>query len=433
MSNPPPPLSEDQQVAFDAIKKWFLDTADPVFRLGGLAGTGKTTLIRHLCNFLEPSYNITVASFTGKAVHVLRTKGMTEATTLHNFLFIATKDHNEVKYTFIPRPAHEIHQTALLIVDEASMVDTFLWNTIRSYKHLRVLCVGDHGQLEPVGDNPRLMDMPDVRLEKIHRQAEHNPIIRFAHHLREGNTPPYGEIGNNLRICKRSDSPLFDASWQLICAFNPTRHKVNAICRQTAGYTGLINIGEKVICLRNNPHHKIFNGMMGIITDLYWTRYRGNDPIPVITILTDGGEVRGPIPCIPSLFGTTPEKDVPLRPPYHPDYKVHEFGQFDYGYCITGHKAQGSEWERVVVIEELSRLWNAARWRYTVSTRASNQLLYLTEKGSATWPSVLPPSAPPPRATPSPDSVATSTSPPTLPTTEASPPTTSTEPPTSST
>jgi ATP-dependent exoDNAse (exonuclease V) alpha subunit len=48
----------------------------------------------------------------------------------------------------------------------------------------------------------------------------------------------------------------------------------------------------------------------------------------------------------------------------------------DYGYCLTAHKAQGSEWEEVLVLEEIARGWDACRWRYTTTTRAKERLTY---------------------------------------------------------
>jgi exodeoxyribonuclease-5 len=84
-----------------------------------------------------------------------------------------------------------------------------------------------------------------------------------------------------------------------------------------------------------------------------------------IEIETDGGRWMT-VPCVADQFGQELIKD-------HRDKKT---CLFDFGYCLTAHKAQGSEWSSVVVLEEVAKIWDARRWRYTVATRAKERLVY---------------------------------------------------------
>ncbi len=365
-------LSSEQQIALDNIKKWVFDGHSKSFVLGGLAGTGKTTLIRALFEALSPRLEIAIASFTGKAVHILRKKGLTEAQTLHSFLYTAEK-LPDGSYSFTRRPSSLFPQD-LVIVDEASMVSRDLYNDLRSLP-FKVLYVGDHGQLEPVGDNPNLMKHPDLVLEHIHRQAAESPIIRFAHLLRQGFAPTYSTSFDDPALTIRHiRDASFDDTWQLICAFNAKRCVINRTVRSTLNRSGLIVPGDRIICLRNNVVYSIFNGMMAVVDSVSF-----RDDYCFLSITTDDGRKLEDLPVVSEAFGFT-EKVLP-EPRWHPKYKRHEFCYFDYGYCITGHKSQGSEWPRVCVFEDHSRLWSMPRWRYTVATRASESLQYLTDKG----------------------------------------------------
>lgn len=381
-------LSEEQQLIADKLIHWFGNTASKAKSLGGLAGTGKTTLIKYLVSKLEDQgYKVAVASFTGKAVHVLRSKGISQAITLHNFLYTAIKDPTTHTWTFVPKPSESL-ACDILIVDEASMVSKELHKDINHHEDLRVIYVGDHGQLEPVGANPRLMDLPDFKLETVHRQALNSPIIAFAHCLRNGFTPsaiasknmvPQSEA---LSILHRSNGN-FDATFQILTAFNPSRLKVNDIVRRRLGYSPeLLVVGEKVICTRNNRHQNVFNGMMGTITKITHHQHPTHpNYFMVVDLLIDDGTTREDIPIIPAAFNYIAPKgeDASLiRIPYSPDFKHFLFAQFDYGYAITVHKSQGSEWDKVVVFEEPCKLWDMNRWRYTASTRAAKTLQYLT-------------------------------------------------------
>ena len=143
--------------------------------VGGRAGTGKTTVIRHLVGLLP---RFAVCAYTGKAVNVLKSKGV-DARTIHSLIYKAYTDEERKVYFSL---AADLGCDGI-IVDEASMVSRSIYEDLRSFGKPLVF-VGDHGQLEPVGDDFNLMRDPDYRLETIHRNA--GEIAHFADYIRQG-------------------------------------------------------------------------------------------------------------------------------------------------------------------------------------------------------------------------------------------------------
>jgi exodeoxyribonuclease-5 len=314
--------------------------------LGGYAGTGKTTLINYLTQFF-PSYGI--AAYTGKAANVLRKKGAHGASTIHSRIYKPYFDnHGTMYFDLTDDPG-----CTGFIIDEASMVSKEIYGDLCSFD-LPMLFVGDHGQLEPIGSDFNLMKSPDLVLEEIHRNA--GDIAKFAEHVRRG----FASRGfrcqdGSVTLTSRVSVDDFLASDQVICAYNKTRVKVNNQVREALGHKGLINVGERVMCLRNNKVLGLFNGMQGTVASLY----DGKRGQKYMDLEFDG-----------ALF----EK---IR------YDTKQFGQesydfqhgrdkpnpFDYAYCITAHKAQGDEWGEVLVIEQKCKKWDHKRWAYTAGSR----------------------------------------------------------------
>lgn len=187
LAHPPLPglrLTDEQLQAIDRMTAWAKNPGTKrQFFFGGFAGTGKTTVIKELLRILRQTENVAVSAFTGKACNVLMRKGI-PAQTLHSLMYDVVEDPKDGSIEFVPKP-FMAGEPSMVIVDEASMVNRELLNTLTGYNK-RVIFVGDPGQLEPVGDNPNLMKNPDFVLTKIHRQAEENPILRMATQTRNG-------------------------------------------------------------------------------------------------------------------------------------------------------------------------------------------------------------------------------------------------------
>ncbi len=360
--------SQDQQHALDLIYEWrsAWPAGNQFFTLGGYAGTGKTTIISSL---LKTWKNVAVVAPTGKAVNRLKQVGIDGAQTIHGLIYRPWED-SEGKTHFSKNPSITGYDT--LICDEASMVNQYVFNDLLSYTK-PILFVGDHGQLEPIGENPNLMNEPDARLERIHRQAESNPIIRLAAAWREGREAQVwkaiekkGKWGDREGKCVVTSRRDFDgyarSGMQLICGFNSTRHRLNRLVRQHRDLGGPTpRPGEQLICLQNNKQFGIFNGQQATVIEV-WNPRRGR--IDLELELDDGQVVSAP--CLVAQFGQNSIKE-------HKDKGV---ALFDFAYCITAHKSQGSEWPGVVVLEEIMGNWCPKRWRYTTTTRAKERLVY---------------------------------------------------------
>lgn len=404
-------LTGEQAEAADTIAQWYRDDSVSSLTLGGYAGTGKTTLIGQLPRLVDlPLSRIVFASFTGKAVSVMRSKLPNGAicSTLHRLLYHPQQkavcvesgedavrfgdDESWFCYPHHPLTYPENGENAsceirnaldwspvqnpldgyeLVVVDEASMVSSKLWEDLTCWG-VPVLAVGDHGQLDPIGSDFNLMAAPDIKLETIMRQAEGNPIIRMATLARTTGRIPLGDYGSNCVklppfkqgiAVKRLRPQNGDFA---LCATNRTRNSLNTrLRRQTlASATGPDPVlGDIVICLRNSYEAGVFNGIRGRITEL-GPVVELADPqrYAAIQLLDDDYEFEGDIATAQFNQPKT-NNGIPRR-----------LTLWDYGYALTVHKAQGSEADRVLVIEERIPSWDHARWLYTAVTRARRSL-----------------------------------------------------------
>jgi exodeoxyribonuclease-5 len=349
-------FSADQEQALDRVNDWHSHSGQEFLTMGGYAGTGKTTLVSHL---VEVWQGVATVALCGKAAHVLRAKG-TDAQTLHSLIYVPFKNRLG-RMCF--RKRDYLPGVRTIIVDEASMIDHTLLQDLLSFR-IPILFVGDHGQLEPIGTNPKLMVDPKVRLENIHRQAMGNPILRLATAFREGRTVPHwSDKQGKLSIISRSRfHSLVSPSVQMICGYNKTRHAINRKVREILRFTDkLVMPGEKLICLRNNKQFRIFNGQQVKVLDVV----ADYGPAVRLEVETDDGRCFS-MPCLKKQFGIEVIQE----------HRSAAVALMDYGYCLTAHKAQGSEFDEVLALDEVAKIWDARRWRYTVATRAKERLTY---------------------------------------------------------
>ena len=299
----------------------------------------------------------------------------------------------------------------LIIVDEASMVDDGMLRDLKSYG-VPILAVGDHGQLPPVGGVGSLMKNPHLRLEKIHRQAEGNPIIALSKMVREEGRLPK-EIGEGavafeqLRFLDRLIEDRYaDATADqllamgLACYTNRRRLGLNSAVRRARGIarTGreLPVKGEHVICLRNmksvGTAPPIYNGMRGVLTsNLAWkqiTNYRkenlGESEVHLVGTVEfpeDGIEARS-YEMLAKQFNR--EKTFSSPEELSRETGISSFSMagslFDFGYAMTVHKMQGSQFNDLVVCAERPGMCDEEGWRrwlYTAVTRAASKLTVL--------------------------------------------------------
>lgn len=299
----------------------------------------------------------------------------------------------------------------LIIVDEASMVDDTMIRDLQSYG-VPILAVGDHGQLPPVGGVGSVMKNPNLRLEKIHRQAEGNPIIALSKIIRETGRFPESMPGDEVRFEKlRFVDRIIEERYEnasaerllqmgLACYTNKRRVGLNDTVRRVRGISrdgnDLPIKGEHVICLRNIKEQPgrppVANGMRGVLqTDLKWKQLRSKSGAVIGESETQlVGSIAFPEDEVESLeyevFGPQfrREKTYSSSEELAKETGVHSFSMagalFDLGYAMTVHKMQGSQFDDLVVCAERPGAVSNedyARWAYTAATRAVSRLLVL--------------------------------------------------------
>lgn len=370
------PLSHDQLIAHDAVLAWWAKPTPQTMTLGGYAGTGKTTTIAQIVATLRAKKRMRIAfcCFTGKASLVLRRK--LEAArvleddycgTIHALIYEPLTVEGKLTWQRV----HEI-EADLIVLDEASMVDEQLYKDLCSYK-LPILAVGDHGQLPPVQGALNLMASPAIRLEKIHRQAENNPIIQMSMRAREGRGILCGDYGAVRKVPRRllpetieRFGAEFDAAGMVLCGTNNTRAALNQHLRARRGFDAAMPMkGERVICLRNRRDAGLFNGLTGTLAHIKAPE-QGSHVARIEVVLDGGFSWEGDARI--DQFGAS--KTIQT---WTPGVEL-----FDWGYALTVHKAQGSEAANVIVFEECGWMEDddlRRRWRYTAYTRAAENLL----------------------------------------------------------
>jgi exodeoxyribonuclease-5 len=367
-------FSTSQLGALDAIATW-LKGSKQVFRLFGYAGTGKTSLAK----YLHADY---YAAYTGKAAHVMNSKGCYNATTIHRLIYVskqksverlnelikkldANPNNEAIKKQIIEerrnlnRPFFTLNLDSplrfakLLVIDECSMVDEQMGKDVLSFG-CKVLVLGDPFQLPPVRGGGFFTETePDVLLTEPHRFAKDQPIYRIATNIREG-LP----IKNDPQVVRRMTPELACSVDQIIVGKNVTRQATNKRMRELLGFSNVLPVvGDKLVCTRNNHDLGIYNGAMYNVT-------------AVDTTFGLCMEIQDP------NNGT--KYDVCAHAEYFEGKEPHDIMSadcFEFGYGITCHKAQGSQWDKVAVVDESHVFKNvSARWLYTAATRAAKEL-----------------------------------------------------------
>ncbi len=369
-------LSPQQDDALKAVADWLADGETPIFRLFGYAGTGKTTLARHFAEGIDGA--VQFAAFTGKAAQVLRSKGAKSARTLHSLIYRPrgeetisdeTSGLSRVSPTFSLNRQSPVAKAKLIIVDECSMVDEALGRDLMSFG-TPILVLGDPGQLPPVSGGGFFTEAePDFLLTEIHRQARDNPIIDLALHVREGKELMHGDWGAARIIGKREvETEEVLAADQVLVGTNRTRRRYNARLRELKGFEGPLPMsGDKLVCLRNDPAKGLLNGSLWQVMTA--SRETTKPGVNLIVKPDDDDIDQGAakIRLLKAAF-EDPDADIPW-----PTKK--RFDDFDYGYALTVHKAQGSQWNNVMLFDESWAFKETReRWLYTAITRAAERL-----------------------------------------------------------
>lgn len=357
--------SAQQDKALTAVADWISAPGGAqVFRLFGYAGTGKTTLARHIAEHVDGE--VQFAAFTGKAALVLREKGCGEARTIHSLIY-RPQDIDAEEPSFVLNDESPAAQAKLIVIDECSMVDEELGRDLLSFGK-KILVLGDPAQLPPVKGGGFFTEVdPDLMLTEVHRQAADNPIVRLSMRIRDGERLAPGDHGA-MKILLRSqiDAELVKSADQVLVGLNKTRKAYNRRLREILGFKEeLPEVGEKLVCLRNDKAKGLLNGAIFRVhkaTGVRRARYR----MSLVSDETPGAKpVR--VGVIPALLNGDEDKVSFVQ--------RRDSDEFDYGYALTVHKAQGSQWDKIVLFDEsFAFRENRERWLYTGVTRAAKQL-----------------------------------------------------------
>ncbi len=371
--------------------------------LRGAAGCGKTTAVKAVINEIGPSI---IVAPTGKAAQRVRELTGYPGQTIHRWLYRAAVDERTGEVSFERRAIEDIEtsESGILIVDEGSMIPQDLWEDVYSAcleLGLNILVVGDHAQLPPVSrENDRVFNLvsPDfnsdwsVTLDVVHRQALDSPIIAAATEIRCGDVMdgllslPRIMVPGLVQACLRT----LDAGGVILCHRNSTRHRLNAELRYAryGSDTHEIHTGEPLLVLKNQYALNRFNGE---ILEFRGWEEKINAEMPIWDPktrkqkttgfgTTNVGEVG--IPMMAALATSAVVGDLEGFPVINIEkaankiYRGAPYLHCNYGYVLSTHKSQGSEWPEVlVVVEDSVRMTNhdSRAWLYTAVTRAQKK------------------------------------------------------------
>jgi len=369
-------LSPQQDDALAAVSRWLKAGDRPVFRLFGYAGAGKTSLARHFAEAVDGE--VQFAAFTGKAAQVLRSRGAVNARTIHSLIYRprgeeTIKDEatgkKSVAPTFSLNRQSPVARAKLIVIDECSMVDEALGRDLLSFG-TPVLVLGDPGQLPPISGGGYFTEHePDILLTEIHRQARDNPIIRLALDAREGREIMHGDYGAARVVGKSGvDSDLVLSADQVLVGTNRTRRRYNRRLRELKDFTlPTPQSGDKLVCLKNDPSKGLLNGSLWRVMTA--SRETANPGVNLLVSPEEDDPDRGvaKIRVLKTAF-----EDDGAEVPWSTRKR---YDDFDYGYALTVHKAQGSQWDNVVLFDESFAFRDMRqRWLYTAITRAAGRL-----------------------------------------------------------
>ncbi|TWI33593.1 exodeoxyribonuclease-5 [Mesorhizobium tianshanense] len=369
-------FSPQQDDALKAVANWLKTGRPQLFRLFGYAGTGKTTLARYFAEHVDGQ--VQFAAFTGKAAQVLRSKGAVNARTIHSLIYRPKGEESvsdevtgktSMSPTFSLNRQSPISRAKLVVIDECSMVDEQLGRDLMSFG-TPILVLGDPGQLPPISGGGFFTDHePDILLTEIHRQARDNPIIRLALDVREGREFMRGDYGTAQVIGKEDvTQELVLKADQVLVGTNRTRRRYNQRLRELKGFNSdYPQAGDKLVCLRNDPAKGLLNGSLWKV--MTSSRETVKPGINLLVSPEEDDPDRGvaKIKLLKAAF-EDPDADIPWQ-------QKKRFDDFDYGYALTVHKAQGSQWNEIVLFDESWAFKETRqRWLYTAITRAAERL-----------------------------------------------------------
>ena len=359
---------------------------EPYTVIAGYAGTGKSTLVSHIVDALNISpTDVCYVAFTGKASLVLREKGCENSMTAHKLLY-HSKEKPDGTFEHKPRKSLE-EKYKLIVVDEVSMILVDMWDLLLTH-NTHVIALGDPGQLPPIDGESELLAHPHVFLDEVVRQAQDSEIIRLSMDIREGiSLKPHK--GNEVIIISKNqlNDFYYSGADQIIAAKNITRNDINWKCRQIKFGNDVPNYPiekEKAICLKNywnvlsDSGDPLINGMIGELSGIKFRHdiAKYENMMNANFTIGDKNQFRQLFMDY-KLFA---ESKQTINSDNWKEFRgMVKPMLFDYAYCITCHKSQGSEFDKVLVFDEYMKSTDHKRWLYTAATRAKKKLIIVAD------------------------------------------------------
>lgn len=371
-------LTQGQTSGIKKIKNWYGNQNEQIFKLAGYAGTGKSFMTQQAIDELRlRKSEVAFCAFTGKASLVLMRyieEGY-HASTIHRLIYEVVEDGSDIIFEL----KSKLMGIKLIVVDEASMVSKEILADLMSFG-ISILAIGDHGQLEAIGEQADLMKEPDHVLDEIMRQLEGDPLIHLSMLARQQKKIEFGVFGKSAAVIRKSSMKVEDMvrADQVICGYNKTLQQVTGAMRTQLGMANdLPELGDKVIFNRNNRKdsiegYSVVNGMIGyIVNEPKLIRHPDNKckgmRVWDLEVQPD---------FLNSVFKKiyVPENDFLWNKDNVDNKIINLVHRMQFGNIITCHKSQGDQFDNVYLIDESfgDEPW---RWLYTGITRARRGLI----------------------------------------------------------
>ncbi|MBE6685641.1 MAG: ATP-dependent RecD-like DNA helicase [Ruminococcaceae bacterium] len=387
-------IEEAEDIEYASMQRKAIISAvnNGVMILTGGPGTGKTTIIKGVLQILgDLSYNIALCAPTGRAAKRMSEATQCEAKTIHRLLEMEYSKENEPVFI---RDEHNLLEEDVVIVDEASMVDIFLLESLlKAMKPAsRLILIGDADQLPSVGAGNVLNDLIEscvfstVKLKEIFRQAKESLIITNAHLINSGEYPDIETKSSDFFFMPREDNEIADTIAQLCKTRLPKAYNLNSfediqvITPSHKGNAGTSVMNEVLQAVLNPPQKgKAQKNVRNVIFregdkimqirnnyDIEWSKNSG---------VKGTGIFNGDIGIIRKIdqSAESVEVDFDGRIAY---YDFTQLDELEHAYAITIHKSQGSEYPFVIIpAYNYSPKLLTRNLLYTAVTRAQKMVI----------------------------------------------------------
>lgn len=386
-------LNNEQIFALYKLEHWWHESTNQVFQISGYGGTGKTTLVRYLIERIGLTYkDVLFVAFMGKATSVLTRMGL-PAKTIHSTIYdyekvLARDENNKIIFNdkgkpkligkFVKKEKLD-KKIKLIVLDEGSMVDEKTGLDLLSFG-IPTIVLGDLNQLPPVFGKPFFLQDPDVTLTEIMRQAEGNPIIYLEQQVLNDKPLKIGVYGNSAVIGKNDiDEYYFRESDIVLTETNLLRYNINQYYRESLKKIVKLDyphIGEKVMCRKNNWDKCVSgiyltNGLTGFVDNIYRDSFNGKT-------MTMDFRPDFMDKCFKNVtFDYHHMYEVPGQENLTNEYVEKYNDKMEYAYAITTHSSQGSQYNKVLYMNEnmMRTKEDRKRLMYTAISRAIEKIV----------------------------------------------------------